>query len=409
MAAETSTHTRATRARIPYGTWGSSYFPAWQTSPLAEVNIGQFAGEAMGRILGLRGVPQNRLEYLVIGSTIPWHWKFWTAPLVASCMGTRIPGFHVEQACATGLQAVVVAAAEVEMGANDVVGVLTFDRTSDSPVGVFPERRSYERTQALGDVWDNFGFDPATGKAMIATAGLAARKYKIDRREVDEITLCRYEQYFNAKDSGFLDRVLVPLEVLNLQGRSMGVVDDDLGVRRVSAGGLRAMRELDTCVTAGSQTHASDGMACLLVTTPEKARELSPRPEIEISLVAKAEVRTSPSLMPESPALAVAKLLDRTGLRMTDMAVVKNHNPFAVNDAIFSKILGHDWHEMNTTGCSLVWGHPQGPTLTRSLIEGLEEAVSLGGGHVLLFGCAAGDVGIAAIFEVSDQNGGRTS
>ena len=409
MAAETSTHTRATRARIPYGTWGSSYFPAWQTSPLAEVNIGQFAGEAMGRILGLRKVPQNRLEYLVIGSTIPWHWKFWTAPLVASCMGTRIPGFHVEQACATGLQAVVVAAAEVEMGANDVVGVLTFDRTSDSPVGVFPERRSYERTQALGDVWDNFGFDPATGNAMIATAGLAARKYKIDRREVDEITLCRYEQYFNAKDSGFLDRVLVPLEVLNLQGRSMGVVDDDLGVRRVSAGGLRAMRELDTCVTAGSQTHASDGMACLLVATPEKARELSPRPEIEISLVAKAEVRTSPSLMPEAPALAVAKLLDRTGLRMSDMAVVKNHNPFAVNDAIFSKILGHDWHEMNTTGCSLVWGHPQGPTLTRSLIEGLEEAVSLGGGHVLLFGCAAGDVGIAAIFEVSDQNGGRTS
>jgi acetyl-CoA acetyltransferase len=397
------------RARIPYGTWGSSYFPAWQTSPLAEVNIGQFAGESMGRILGLRNVPQRQLEYLVIGSTIPWHWKFWTAPLVASCMGMRIPGYHIEQACATGLQAVVIAAAEVGGGANDVVGVLTFDRTSDSPVGVFPERRSYERTQALGDVWDNFGFDPATGNAMIATAGLAARKYAIDRREVDEITLCRYEQYFDAKDSGFLDRVLIPLEVLNLQGRSMGVVDGDLGVRRVSEGNLRAMRELDTCVTAGSQTHASDGMACLLVTTPEKARELSPRPEIEISLVAKTEVRTSPSLMPEAPALAVAKLLERTGLKMADIAVTKNHNPFAVNDAIFSKVVGHDWRKMNTTGCSLVWGHPQGPTLTRSLIEGLEEAVSLGGGYVLLFGCAAGDVGIAAIFEVSDGEGGSAS
>jgi len=397
------------RARIPYGTWGSSFFPAWQTSPLAEVNIGQFAGEAMGRILSLRGVPQRRLEYMIIGSTIPWHWKFWTAPLVASCMGARIPGFHVEQACATGLQAVVVAAAEVEGGANDVVGVLTFDRTSDSPVGVFPERRSYERTQALGDVWDNFGFDPSTGQAMIATAGLAARKHKIDRREVDEITLCRYEQYFDAKESGFLDRVLVQLEVLNLQGRPMGTIDDDTGVRRVSAGSLRAMRELDTCVTAGSQTHASDGMACLLVTSPKVARELSPRPEIEISLVAKTEVRAAPSLMPEAPALAVAKLLDRTGLRMDDMAVVKNHNPFAVNDAIFSKISGHDWRKMNTTGCSLVWGHPQGPTLTRSLIEGLEEAVSLGGGSVLLFGCAAGDVGIAAVFQVSDGEGGRAS
>jgi acetyl-CoA acetyltransferase len=397
------------RARIPYGTWGSSFFPAWQTSPLAEVNIGQFAGEAMSRILGLRRVPQHRLEYLVIGSTIPWHWKFWTAPLVASCMGVRLPGYHVEQACATGLQAVMVAGAEVESGAHDVVGVLTFDRTSDSPVGVFPERRSYERTQALGDVWDNFGFDPATGKAMIATAGLAARKHRIDRREVDEITLCRYEQYFTARESGFLDRVLVPLEVLNLQGRSMGVVDDDIGVRQVTAGMLSAMRELDTCVTAGSQTHASDGMACLLVTTPERARELSPRPEIEISLVAKAEKRTAPSLMPEAPACAVAALLERIGLTMDDMAVVKNHNPFAVNDAIFSKVVGHDWRRMNTTGCSLVWGHPQGPTLTRSLIEGLEEAVSLGGGYVLLFGCAAGDVGIAAVFEVSEGKGGSAS
>ena len=408
MAADTSMFPQAKRARIPYGTWGSSFFPAWQTSPLAEVNPGQFAGEAMGRILGLRGVPQRRLDYLVIGSTIPWHWKFWTSPMVASCMGVRIPGFHVEQACATGLQAVVVAAAEVEGGANDVVGVLTFDRTSDSPVGVFPERRSYERTQALGDVWDNFGFDPATGKSMIASAGLAARKYKIDRREVDEITLCRYEQYFNAKDSGFLDRVLIPLEVLNLQGRSMGVVDDDLGVRRVSAGGLRAMRELDTCVTAGSQTHASDGMACLLVTTAGAARELSPRPEIEISLIAKAEVRAEPSLMPEAPALAVEKLLERTGLTMEDMAVVKNHNPFAVNDAIFGKILGYDSGMMNTTGCLWVWGHPQGPTLTRSLIEGLEEAVSLGGGTVLLFGCAAGDVGIAALFQVADGEEGAS-
>ena len=59
------------RARIPYGTWGSSFFPAWQTSPLAEVNIGQFAGEAMGRILSLRGVPQRRLEYMIDLDTGP--------------------------------------------------------------------------------------------------------------------------------------------------------------------------------------------------------------------------------------------------------------------------------------------------------------------------------------------------
>jgi acetyl-CoA acetyltransferase len=388
-------------ARIPYGTWGSSYFPAWQTSALAEVNIGQFAGESMNRILGLRKVPKSALEYLVIGSTIPWHWKFWNAPLVASCMGHRMPGYHVEQACATGLQAVLLGGAEVQSGAHDVVGVLTFDRTSDSPVGVFPERRAHERTLPLSDVWDNFGFDPATGKAMIAAAGKTARKYKTDRKEVDELAFHRHEQYFEAKESGFLDRVLVPLEILNLQGRPLGRVDDDLGVRRLTLGGLRSMPQLDTCVSSGTQTHASDGMATMLVTSEEKAAELSPEPEIDIRFVAKTEVRTDPSLMPEAPALAVRKLLQRCGLSMADMAVVKNHNPFAVNDAIFAKVLDYDWRDMNKTGSSLVWGHPQGPTLTRVLIEALEEAVSLGGGYVLVFGCAAGDVGIAAALKVS--------
>ncbi len=391
------------RARIPYGTWGSSYFPAWQMSPLAEVNIGQFAGEAMNKIMGKKKIPKSQLEYLVIGSTIPWHWKFWNAPLVASCLGSRIPGFHVEQACATGLQATLLAAGEVQNGTYDIVGVLTFDRTSDSPVGVFPERRAHQRTFALSDVWDNFGFDPATGGAMIATAGIAARKYKIDRKEVDELTFCRYQQYFEAQTSGFLDRVLVPLEVLNLQGRALGKVDSDAGIRKLTLNALQEMRELDTCVTGGTQTHASDGMATLLVTTQERSRELSPRPEIDIQFIAKTEIRTSPGLMPEAPALAVQKLLDRTGLKMDDMAVVKNHNPFAVNDVIFANVLNYDWHKMNTTGCSLVWGHPQGPTLTRIIIESLEEAVDLGGGYVMVFGCAAGDVGIAAILKVTER------
>ena len=390
------------RARIPYGTWGSSYFPAWQTSALAEVNIGQFAGEAMNKILGMRKVPIRALEYLIIGSTIPWHWKFWNAPLVASCLGHRVPGYHIEQACATGLQAIILAASEIEGGAYDVVGVLTFDRTSDSPVGVFPERRTYRRTEVLADVWDNFGFDPATGNAMIKTAGLAARKYKIDREEVDDLTFYRYKQYFDTKDSGWFDNVLVPLEVLNIQGRFLGAIDEDIGVRPVSRSGLREMRELDSCVTPGSQTHASDGMATLLVTSVDKAREISTQPEIDIQYVGKLEIRTQPSLMPEAPAIAVQKLLQRTGLSINDMAVVKNHNPFAVNDAIFAKVMDYDWQKMNTTGSSLVWGHPQGPTLTRIVIESLEEAVSLGGGYVLVFGCAAGDVGIAAIFKVTE-------
>jgi acetyl-CoA acetyltransferase len=388
------------RARIPYGTWGFSYFPAWQSSPLAEVNIGQFAGEAMARIMTKRKMPLRQIDYLVIGSTVPWHWKFWNASVVASCMGRRVPGYQMEQACATGLQAILLAAAQVDSGGSDASAVVTFDRTSDSPVGVFPERRSYQRTVAISDVWDNFGFDPATGKAMITSAGNVARKYKIDRKEVDELTSFRYEQYFKGKETGFLEKIAVPLDVLNVQGKALGKIDQDTGVRKITLDSLKAMRELDSCVTSGTQTHASDGMAGLIVASEEKAKEISRRPEIEISFVGRAEVRTGASCMPEAPAMAVKKLLDSTGLTMKDIAVVKDHNPFAVNDAVFSKVMNYDWHKMNNNGSPLVWGHPQGPTLTRVTIEALEEAVELGGGYALVFGCAAGDVGIASIFKI---------
>lgn len=387
-------------ARIPYGTWGSSFFPAWQSSPLAEVNIGQFAGESMARIMSKRKVPVHHLDYLIIGSTVPWHWKFWNATVVASCVGKRMPGFHMEQACATGLQSVALAVAQVQGGSSDVVGVLTFDRTSDSPVGVFPERRGYRRTEVISDVWDNFGFDPSTAKSMLTTVGNVARKYKVDRQEIDELTAYRYEQYFKGKESGFLSRVAVPLEILNVQGKSTGKIEEDTGVRRVTLESLRSMRELETCVTSGTQTHASDGMATLLVSTASKAKELSRKPEIDISFIAKAEVRAGASCMPEAPGMAVQKLLQRTGLTIHDMAVVKDHNPFAVNDAVFARAMGYDWRKMNNNGSPLVWGHPQGPTLTRVIIEALEEAVDVGGGYVLVFGCAAGDVGIASIFKV---------
>jgi acetyl-CoA acetyltransferase len=323
--------------------------------------------------------------------------------MVAHCMGRRIPGCHVEQACATGLRSLVAAAAEVEAGSYDTVGVLTFDRTSDSSVGVFPERRRYERTIAITDVWDNFGFDPATADSMIATAGYAARKHHLERSEVDELTAYRYAQYYEAKRSGFLERVLMPIEILNLQGKVTARLDDDYGVRQVSLDMLRAMPELDTCVTTGTQTHASDGAAALLVATKEMASELSSKPEIDIQLIAKAEVRTLPRLMPEAPALATQALLRQTGLKMDDIAVVKNHNPFAVNDVVFAKLLEYDWRKMNRTGCSLVWGHPQGPTLTRIMMEALEEAVMAGGGYVLVMGCAAGDIGVAAVFKVTEK------
>ncbi len=404
-------------AYIPYGTWGGSWFPAWHTSALADVDIARFAADSMPLIMSKRGVEISELDYLVSGSTIPWLYKFWNSPYLSHSFGKRLPGMHIEQACATGLQAVIKSAAHIQGGSHNVVGVLAFDKTSNSPAGVFPSQGTYRRTEVISDIWDNFGYDPSTGQSgfnqatgetsMIACAGRAARKYKIDMREVAEISFLRYQQYFEAKDNGTLDKYLFPLTVLDVRGQKVGVVDGDYGIRRyTSLDQFSGERELDTCVTPGGQTHASDGMFTMLVTTQEKAADLSPRPEISIQLIASEEVRTDPGFMPQATGEAVKKLLDRTGLTMDDMTAVYDHNPFAVNDAVFSKMLNHDWEDMNNTGCPLVYGHPQGPTLVRVVVEALELTVTRGGGYALVFGCAAGDVGIAAIFRVTDSKGG---
>ena len=405
-------------AYIPYGAWGGSWFPAWHTSALAEVDIARFAAEAMPFVLSKRNIPISQIDYLISGSTVPWLYKFWASPYLSHCFGKRLPGFHLEQACATGLQVLVKAAAQVQTGSHKVVGVLAFDKTSNSPAGVFPNQGTYRRTEVLSDIWDNFAYDPATGQSgfrqatgetsMIACAGRAARKYKLDYKEVVEMSFYRYQQYFEAKRKGLLNKILFPMDILDVRGQKLGRVDDDFGVRNyVSIDQMRGERQLDTCVAAGGQTHASDGMFTMLVTTKEKARELSLNPDITVQFIASAEHRTQAGFMPEAASLAVKDLLNRTGLTMADMNAVYDHNPFAVNDVLFAKVMEYDWRNMNDTGCPMIYGHPQGPTLTRVTAEALEHTVSQGGGYALVFGCAAGDVGIAGVFKVTDSRGGK--
>jgi acetyl-CoA acetyltransferase len=106
--------------------------------------------------------------------------------------------------------------------------------------------------------------------------------------------------------------------------------------------------------------------------------------------------------MPEAPVPAASRALARAGLAVRELAAIKTHNPFAVNDVLFSRLTGADLDAMNNYGCSLVWGHPQSPMATRAIIELVEELASRGGGRGLFSGCAAGDTAMAVVVQVGD-------
>lgn len=84
-----------------------------------------------------------------------------------------------------------------------------------------------------------------------------------------------------------------------------------------------------------------------------------------------------------------------------DLAAVKTHNPFSINDLAMGKLMGIDDRIFNNYGSSLIFGHPQGPTTMRLLVELIEELVLLGGGYGLLAGCAAIDSGAALVVKVN--------
>ena len=96
--------------------------------------------------------------------------------------------------------------------------------------------------------------------------------------------------------------------------------------------------------------------------------------------------------------------LDQAGLSISDLDAVKTHNPFAVNDVLFSRETGYDVNTMNNYGCSLIWGHPQSPMGVRGVIELIEELAARGGGSGLFTGCAAGDTAMAIVLRVADRD-----
>jgi acetyl-CoA acetyltransferase len=154
-------------------------------------------------------------------------------------------------------------------------------------------------------------------------------------------------------------------------------------------------------VTFAGQTHPADGNAGMIVTdSAGRAAEIAGGgPTIEVLAVAQA--REDKGFMPAAPILATRRALDRAGLSIADVAAIKSHNPFAVNDIAFARAFGLDWRAMNNYGSSLVWGHPQGPTGLRGMIELIEELELRGGGIGLFQGCAAGDSAMAVLMRVS--------
>jgi len=386
-------------AAIPLGLAWTSPFAKWG-GRLAEVSSLDLAEAVTRRALADRGLDLSQVDELMLGWTVPQRDIFYGAPSLASRLGApHLSGPMLSQACATSVALLRAAAGSVLAGSAETVLAVAADRTSNGPLLVYPQPSATGGAPATEHwVLDSFARDPQTGQSMLATAEAVATEETVTRDQIDDVTALRHQQYASTGGAG---EHVVPVVIPGRRGDL--VLDTDEGVRvstREELGALRSAAK-DGLHTYGSQTHPADGAAGAVVTTVERARELSGGQGV-VELLGFGTSRVDPARMPKAPVPAAQRALKAAGLEIDVIDLVATHNPFAVNDVYFSNQTGFPLDRMNTRGCSLVFGHPQSPTGLRSIAELITSLRERGGGTGLFTGCAAGDNGAAVVLRLTD-------
>jgi len=397
------------KAYIPYGGYYSTPFCRWQGSMQNENSIELGAKTARRWFLEKKKIDPTVIDYLYFGITIHQLHLFYAHNWAAGMLVDNqkgLPGLLVQQACTTSTTILNLAALAIENGAFEVGFCLMADRCSNGAHTVWPNPMG-PGGEVIHENWlmDNFNSDPNVRPPlkMVQTAENVAKDASITKEEVDAVVLRRYEQYLMAlaNERAFQKRYMFPAEV-KVGRKQTKLVELDEGVTSTTAEGLAKLRPAEPggVHSFGAQTFPADGNCGFIVTTRERAKEMSANPAVDIQIVSYGFSRVKPGFMAAAPVPAAEMALANAGLKITDMKAIKSHNPFATNDINFAKKLGIDVMKMNNFGCSLIYGHPQAPTAGRIIAEMLEEMVDLGGGYCLWTGCAAGDTGASMIFKV---------
>ncbi len=393
-----------TKAFIPYKGYYSTPFARWQGSMANEHAIKLAAGTSK-RWLAEKKWDAAMFDYLFLGMTIGQPQWFYGSAWAAALLGAEsIPGVIISQACTTSTTCIYQAAVGIETGLYTNAFCLMTDRCSNGPHTVWPNPMG-PGGEVLSENWmmDNFNRDPWAKGAMIQTAENVAKEAGITREACDALALRRYAQYKESLDNdrAFQKQYMFPAEV-NVSRKKTVLIEEDEGVMESTAEGLSGLRPVlpDGVHTFGSQTHPADGNCAVVVTSREKAKELSVDPDIDIQILSYGYARTKKGFMAMAVAPAVEMALNGAEIRIKDVKALKTHNPFAVNDLYLAQQLGIDAHSFNNYGSSLIFGHPQAPTAGRCIIEGIEEVAQAGGGYLLWGGCAAGDTAAALVLKI---------
>ncbi|MBX3047538.1 MAG: acetyl-CoA C-acetyltransferase [Anaerolineales bacterium] len=287
----------------------------------------------------------------------------------------EVAAVTVNRLCASGLQAVNMAARAIKAGEGDVYIAAGVESMSRAPYSVPKAAEAF----AYGNVtmWDTtLGWrypNPALKEqygndSMGETAENIYDDTPISREEQDAFALLSHQRAIAAMDAGRFADELVPVPVPQRKGDPVLVEADERPRRDTSMEGLAKLRPAfrkDGTVTAGNSSGLNDGAAALLLTSAEKAAALGLRPLARVAASAAAGV--PPRVMGLGPVPATRKALARAGLSIGDIGLVELNEAFAVQSLAVIRELGLDPEITNVNGGAIALGHPLGCSGARIL------------------------------------------
>lgn len=241
---------------------------------------------------------------------------------------------------------------------------------------------------------------------MIQVADAMAKKWGITREECDAFALRSQKLSQNAMESGFLDNQVVPVVIPATKKTPEIVVAKDEHPRpQTTAEGLAKLRAIyeGGVTTAGNASGRNDGGAVLLMMTEEKAKALGYTPIAR--WVTGSDVGVDPKFMGIGPAYSNMKILNRMGMKPSDISVYECNEAFAAQNLGVIRqmeIMSGETIQMdswNPNGGAISFGHPNGASGARIAMSAIRHMENTGGQFGLISSCCGGGIGVSALFE----------
>lgn len=381
-------------ARTAVGDFGGS---------LKDQAPSELAGQLVAEVVRRAGVESQSVGQCVFGNVIhtdPSDMYMGRVAALKGGLSESTPSLTVNRLCGSGLQAIVSAAQQIELGVCDTVVAGGAESMSRAPYWLQTAR--FGQRMGNGEMIDAMTAAlhcPMEKTHMGVTAENLAEKYNISREGQDALAVESHRRGQRAIEEGRFKSQILPIELKSRKGTV--VFDTDEHVRfnceQADMTKLKPVFKRDGTVTAGNASGLNDAAAAVLMMDREKAQ--AEGREVLGRLVDYSVVGVEPKYMGIGPVPAIRDILERNNLSVSDIDIYEVNEAFAAQALSVARELDLPSERLNPNGSGIGLGHPIGATGAVITVKALYELQRIGGRYAMVSLCIGGGQGIAALFE----------